>query len=607
MCPLLIYGQTSYHTKKKKAIEAFELANNAVAIGDLNKALTHAMEAIDKDDSFDEALLLALQVNLQLRNDTNAKNLLSNAESEVEPAFSNRMKLDLAQFYFLQGEYEDSKKFLDMVSGDILGINVLTLDKLKENVAFAIAERDNPQDVVFEKLKANLNGFDMQYFPSVDAFGQIVFTARARGARSDENLLVSYDSAGFWTKPVSISENINTERNEGTAAISADGQTLVFTGCNKEGNIGSCDLYISYKEDNNWSEPELLGESVNSEAWESQPSLSRDGKTLYFVSNRSGGLGKQDIYVSENLKGEWQPAVNLGVTVNTSGNDCAPFIYADNSTLFFSSDGKKGLGGLDLFKVTKSNDAWGSAENLGYPINNEKDQIGYSISLDGWAYYSEVEETGQIFLHRLKVPQGVLPKEEITSWRVQLINKKTKEPINAEATFMWAGDTLQATSGTDGHVNLLLERKGGVYRVEAPGFKLSEKADENTKVIELAPFEVGVSLGDPILFETNSAELSDEAISSLNDVAEMLKKHPELVVEVGGHTDAVGSIADNLELSKARSQAVFRYFLEKNVSKENLVIKAYGESEQMKGSNRLMVNSKNRKVELILVKIVKKQ
>ncbi|WP_422008550.1 OmpA family protein [Roseivirga pacifica] len=603
LCPLFVFGQNSYHTKKKKAIEAFEQANNAVAIGDLNKALTHITEAIDKDKSFDEALLLAMQINLQLGNGTNASNLLSNANDEVEPSFYNRMLVDLAQYQFLQGDYQKANAYLNKVSGGTLGMSKVTIDQLRTNLDFALDQVAKPKHVEFEKLESNLNGFEMQYFPSVDAFGQLVFTAREMGALSDEDLMVSFDSAGYWTSPVSISENINSQRNEGTASISADGKTLVFTGCNKEGNIGGCDLYISYKEAGEWSIPELLDESVNSEAWDSQPSLSSDGKTLYFVSNRSGGLGKQDIWVSQNLAGSWQPAVNLGTTINTIGNDCSPYIYADNSTLFYSTDGQRGLGGLDLFKSTVADNAWSQPENLGYPINNERDQIGYSISLEGWAYYSEVSEEGRIYLYRLKLPEDVLPERQVAPWSVVLINGESGKPIESLAKLAWSSDTLEAATGKDGSINMILSGKSGAYSVSVSGFetKLAQRSDS---VVRLYPYKVGQSLGEPLLFETNSTEFSEKTEKQLEEALEFLLLHPEVVVEISGHTDAIGSEMDNLRLSEARAMAVYHYFLKKSVPKENLVFKGYGESKLMKGNAGLMVNSQNRRVELKIAKIL---
>ncbi|MCO6358658.1 OmpA family protein [Roseivirga pacifica] len=603
LCPLFVFGQNSYHTKKKKAIEAFEQANNAVAIGDLNKALTHITEAIDKDKSFDEALLLAMQINLQLGDEANASNLLSNADDEVEPSFYNRMLVDLAQYHFLQGDYHKANAYLNKVSGDTLGMSKVTINQLRVNLDFALDQVAKPKQVEFEKLESNLNGFEMQYFPSVDAFGQLVFTAREMGALSDENLMVSFDSAGYWTTPVSISENINSQRNEGTASISADGKTLVFTGCNKGGNIGGCDLYISYKEAGEWSIPELLDESVNSEAWDSQPSLSSDGKTLYFVSNRSGGLGKQDIWVSQNLAGSWQPAVNLGTTINTIGNDCSPYIYADNSTLFYSTDGQRGLGGLDLFKSTAEGNLWSQPENLGYPINNERDQIGYSISLEGWAYYSEVSEEGRIYLYRLKLPEDVLPERQVAPWSVVLVNGESGEPIESLAKLAWSSDTLEAATGKDGSINMILSGKSGAYSVSVSGFetKLAQRSDS---VVRLYPYKVGQSLGEPLLFETNSTEFSERTEKQLEEALEFLLLHPEVVVEISGHTDAVGSEMDNLRLSEARAWAVYHYFLKKSVPKENLVFKGYGESKLMKGNAGLMVNSQNRRVELKIAKIL---
>src|SRR5690606_30667553 len=186
-----------------------------------------------------------------------------------------------------------------------------------------------------------------------------------------------------WQPAEYLSANINTPNyNEGAQCISPDGRFLFFTGCNRPDGMGRCDIYVSEKEGDNWSKPINLGSPINTGGWESQPSLSADGRTLYFVSDRSGGLGSYDIWMStldENAR--WQKPVNLGSTINTPFDEQSPFIHPDNETLYFSSNGWPGMGNKDLFISRRDSlGNWSLPQNLGYPINTYGEESGLSIN-----------------------------------------------------------------------------------------------------------------------------------------------------------------------------------------------------------------------------------
>jgi hypothetical protein len=189
-------------------------------------------------------------------------------------------------------------------------------------------------------------------------------------------------------------------RQRGTCTISADGRTLVFTSCEGRQNFGSCDLFVSYKVGDEWTEPVNLGNKINSVAWESQPSLSADGRTLYFVSDRRGTYGRRDIWKS--LLGEdgyWGGPENMGPNVNTPEDDLSPFIHANSRTLYFSSKGHVGMGGYDLFSTEYQNGQWTFPKNLGYPLNNHDDQVSLFVTADGKkGYYAHEEKDGRRYL-----------------------------------------------------------------------------------------------------------------------------------------------------------------------------------------------------------------
>lgn len=241
----------------------------------------------------------------------------------------------------------------------------------KSTYTFAVDHEKHPaKDYVFaaQNLGDSINSSSLEYFPSLTIEGsKMIFTRRVN---NDEDFYESNFINGKWSRAKPIGGKVNTNFNEGAQNISQDGQLLVFTGCNYPEGQGSCDLYFSVRTNNGWSEPQNLGPMVNTDFWESSPSLSPDKRDLYFASSMAGGFGGRDIWVTHRLaNGKWSRPENLGEAVNTSGDESCPFMHADNETLYFNSNGHTGYGMTDLFFSKKVNDSsWVVAENLGYPI-----------------------------------------------------------------------------------------------------------------------------------------------------------------------------------------------------------------------------------------------
>ncbi|MEL6652009.1 MAG: tetratricopeptide repeat protein, partial [Bacteroidota bacterium] len=253
------------------------------------------------------------------------------------------------------------------------------------------------QPVSFEPLNMGeaINTDRDEYLPHLTADDQfLLFTSRRpesvggfNRALKDygEDFYFSEFANGEWSPAQNLGLPINTAGNEGSAAITQDGRTIYFTACNREDGQGSCDLYVSYREGDSWSEAQNLGPRVNSEGWESQPCLSPDGKRLYFASSRSGGMGGRDIWYVERINDQyWSLPVNLGSPINTAGNEYSPFIHADGKSLYFSSDYHPGFGSQDLFvSYAQPNDKWADPINLGYPLNTKADESNIFVSANG--------------------------------------------------------------------------------------------------------------------------------------------------------------------------------------------------------------------------------
>lgn len=548
-------------------------------MGQNAEATQYLISAIDRDESFDEAILLLLQVYLERNEKTQALNLYSNSIEETELNFQNKANYDLAKFFWLNGDYTSAQDFFKKINKAAYSLIPSEVELLEASISFAKQATDEQREIIFEELMPRMNGFDLQYFPSLDASGQLVFTARNKSWGGDEQILTTRDSAGGWAQPQMISEKINTDKNEGTAAISADGKTLVFTGCNRRNNIGSCDLYVAYKEGGEWQEPSLLPKTVNTRFWESQPSLNRNGQTLYFVSTQPG-RGGQDIWVSQKINGEWTQSRPMDA-INTTKDDSSPFIYPDDVTLFFASNGKPGLGRFDLFKTQRKGNSWAKPVNLGAPINDEQDQIGYCIGLDGWAYFSTTLPSGKIEMRRFKFPDELLPKVDLSIQRVWLVDASTKEPLKGAVNLLNADSTsVQMSSVAPGVFEEMVSSGVNTLIAQAPQYYTVQlEKPQDSVVLELQPYPIGEVVAGPIFFSSNEWLLHDRYMSEIAKVVKLALSYQDMVFVIEGYTDVIGNKEDNLALSKKRVETVKALLLERGVMPEQITVKYFGESQ----------------------------
>ena len=383
-CILQANGQEedNLHSRNKKAIELYKEAQSLDHVGNYYKSYNLLLDALKRDDSFDEAILLTHQILIKRGELEKALKLYEEYKEEVDQNFKNRLLIDAAYALFSNGEYERAKVLKDQIEGKVLDLDDALFNIVTNSIDYSIKETTNARSIDFEKLPAPVNNRPQQYFPSITADNLLIYTVRENQGRGDENLFFTKNEEGGWSQPLELSKKINSERNEGTASISADGNTLVYTACNAPDGVGSCDLYITYREGADWSTPRNLGKAVNTIHWESQPSLSQDGRELYFVSARPNGEGGQDIWKSTKQNGKWREAVNLGPSINTRFDDCSPYIHPNGINLFFASRGRLGFGGYDLYSTELKNEGkWTEPKNLGYPINNHRNQVGYTVSI----------------------------------------------------------------------------------------------------------------------------------------------------------------------------------------------------------------------------------
>ena len=487
--------------------------------------------------------------------------------------------------------------------------NFLTLDGLsgrsikaaqyrKKTLEFAVSssQKNKNASYVFapKNLGDSVNSSSSEYYPSVTVTDDaLVFTRRTGNAREDF-LLSAINSKDSFNKAAPLDGDINLEPRKGAITVSQDGDWLFFAADIAGAGLGDFDIYKSVYTPTGWSEQENLGDSINTDFWESSPAISPDKRALYFSSTRPGGYGGADLYVSY-LKpnGRWTEAVNMGPTINTAGDEMAPFIHADNQTLYFTSDGLTGYGGSDLFVLKKlPNGQWGIPENMGYPINTIENEGSLAVAADGYtAYYASDREDsrGGLDIYSFTLPTHARPFKTIYVKGVvtDLISKKGL-PANLELTDNASGTLINKVQTDElGHYFITLpEGKDYTFTVNRKGYlfyssayALSGAAPDSTYVknIALEPIKLASSfVFTQVLFDNNSFALLQASLPELNKLLQILEENPSMHILISGYTDNVGKASDNLILSTNRAKSIVNYLSGKGIATERLSYKGFG-------------------------------
>lgn len=615
-----------YTSNSKKAIKYYVESTNYFIRRQYGPALELLSAAVRKDGNFAEAHLRMSKIFKAMGDEANMQHHLQKVvKSEYNnPKFSEAHVL-LAEKYFELGDFDEARKLAEHIIS-MKGAHKLMQDDaryLLANIEFTEKNIDQPVDFKPQTVKGGVNQLGLQYFPvlTVDQESMIFTGRRGSLPQYDEDIYISKKQEdGLWSKPELLSENINTRANEGTCTISADGRTLIFTACQDRSGFGSCDLYISYKIGDEWTVPKNLGNKVNGASWESQPSLSADGNTLYFVSDRKGGHGRRDIYVTyRNELGEWCNAENLGKDINTPRDEVSPFIHVNGQTLYFASDGLPGFGKFDLYVAEKKESSWTKPTNLGYPINTQEDQASLFITADGRdAYYSNEERQGDRYVSSL-IYTFVIPEEIRVTNRSSYVegivyDSVTKMPIGATVELMDLNQQKKISDVnadpkngeylmvlTEGSEYALYVDKEG-YLFQSLAFNYTEKGGSNIQEpkhidIYLQPITKGKeTVLNNIFFDLDKYEIKKISEPELNKVVSFLKENPEIQIAINGHTDNQGSADYNLELSSKRAKAVYNYLVEAGISADRLQSRGYGQSKPVTTNDTEEGRQKNRRI-----------
>ncbi|WP_317897913.1 OmpA family protein [Aurantibacillus circumpalustris] len=627
-----------FTSTNKKAIKHLNEGKKAFEVKNDAQAEKSFLKALDEDNKFIEAAL-GLANLYQLTNHHDKAIEYFKKAIEINPKFYTYSFYFLAQSLLATGQYEEAKKSLDVFLS-LDRINPDTKDKAARmlvNAEFGITAVKNPKQFspvnVGEGINTDLN----EYFPAVTADGKsFMFT---RGLRvpdfpqnENEDFFMSVKRNDVWQEARPIYE-INTPGNEGAPTLSADGNVMFFVSCaNQFGEYsapdrkgyGSCDIFYAQKIDGRWTRPRNAGSSINTSHWETQPSFSSDGKTLYFIRGHvvRGGVREQDIYYSViGEDGRFSEAVKLSSVVNTPYKEESVFIHPDNQTLYFSSEGHPGMGGLDIFMTKRqANGEWGTPVNLGYPINSYEDDNSLLVDPEGkLAFFASARKGGYggLDIYQFELPADVRP-EKITYVKGKVYNAKTKEPLEASFELINLETQLQTTksySQKNGEFFVTLTaNKNYLVNVSKEGFlfysdnfSLKEiQADFNKPFqldIPLEPIDVGsiVELKN-IFFDVDKWDLKPESKAELDKLISFLTKNSNLKVELGGHTDNSGDKKNNLTLSSNRAKSVYNYLIsEGKIVAERLSYKGYGDTMPKAPNDTPENKAKNRRTEFKII------
>jgi hypothetical protein len=627
----ILYSQ-SYHTKSNKALKVYNEGVTAYDYLDFSKAEIYFREAISIDKAFFEAYMMMGELLARQRRYTEAVQNYR-AAIKLDSMFFKPVFFSIGMAEMKSGDYANALSHLNvyLAQTGMSEKNTIVARKNVRNCEFALNAIKNP--VPFNPISMGnaINTTDDEYWPSITADGQtLMFTRQpvshggpASREFPQEDFFVSYFTDNAWQQAVNAGAPLNTRQNEGAQTLSSNGRYMYFTACDRPGGMGSCDIYFSSFNDGRWSEPYNLRSPVNTSHWESQPSISADGKKLFFSSNRPGGTGGKDLWYSVmDDRNQWSSPVNMGDKINTDGDEMSPFIHFDGKTLYFASDGRTGLGGFDIYMTRMTSDStWSEPQNLGYPINTYNDETGLVIESGGQkAYFSSIRDKvngKDIFYFDLYESMRPTPvsylkgkvydKEtgRLLMAKYELINLSTNKVTIRSSTDRTGNFLVCLPSGYNYGINV--SKTGYLFYSENFMFEGEHTAVEPfVKKISLSPIKVGETmLLTNVFYDNDSWELKKESMSELNTLADMLHENKDLLIEIGGYTDSTGTSDYNMVLSEKRAMSVVTYLVEKGISNDRLKFKGYGNTSPI-GDNITEEGRKlNRRTEAKIIQSTK--
>ncbi|MBI2967160.1 MAG: OmpA family protein [Bacteroidetes bacterium] len=539
---------------------------------------------------------------------------------------------DIAQAYRINYHFDTAIAYYHKYSKIVNPKDKASVKELERQIRICRSAKTavaNPVKSIITNLGSTVNSPFPDYSPVLTADeSMIIFTSRRTVGKTGkldetgqnfEDIYISYNKDGEWSDAVPIDTAINTPGHEATIGLSIDGSYLLIY----RDDAGDGNVYQSYFNGEQWSTPEKFSSGLNSSSWETHAVYNADGNTVFFVSDRPGGLGGRDIYrIKRMSSGEWSLPLNLGPCVNTPYDEDAPYLHPDGYTLYFASCGHSSIGGFDIFStnINQEDDKCTPPVNVGYPINTPDDDVFYVVSTDGKrAYYSSIKKGGfgdkDIYLISLPEAEeknlalikgvftdltGVVPEDAT----ITVTDNETGEIIGVYRPNPKTGKYLFILP-QGRNFNVTFEAQGLLFHSENLEIPTGSAYSEIEKPVELKPLKAGAATTlNNLFFESGKATIRFESTVELERVLKMMKENPTVKIEISGHTDSKGSDDYNMNLSQQRAAAVVKYLSDKGIEPARIVPKGYGETNPVApnanpdGSENPDGMAKNRRIEM---------
>lgn len=653
------FSQDYNFVPSRKAKKLYSQAQKDYSLFNFKSAVNNLEKAIEIEPEYRDVYLFLADLQVEFNDYCEAAKNISKA-LEIYNNPKEKLLMRIGLLYNACGDYVQSSNYINKYFQTNLPIGAEKeyLDSILKVNATAIELQNKTYTISLNNLGDSVNSPQNEYVTTISSSEtEIYFTRRFVDTVSMGGILypktikeIPYiafknQDTELWDKVVQIADTFPNLAGISAVSVSPDGNYMFYSGCNFPNGFGSCDIYCSIRTENGWSNPINLGKNVNTKYWESQPYMSSDGVTLFFVSNRPDGFGGSDIWYTKLLEdGTFSKAKNLGDRINTNKDEFSPFIHFNANTLYFTSDGYKGIGGLDIYKVNLL-DKNSKPQNLGAPINNKLDQQCFIVNPNGnLGYVSSQSPNGtDLDIYSFELPEEIKP-EPVDCYAGVILDAKTKLPIENASVQLFGLNNIKSSTNTSTNTSTnpynnisssnnnsyLNDTSNYVvkYSINTPvdgrfymcfeqgldiGISVLKKnyflysniinSDDikSTQIIYLMPIEDGGSfVAKNINFEVDSYVLNNASYLEINRIYDMLINNPEVSLEISGHTDNTGTDEYNVILSQNRAETVMESLINKGISPSRLSAKGYGATKPIASNETEEGRRENRRTEFII-------
>lgn len=622
--------------KEAKAEKLFFNAQSFIKKNRDDKAEKELLKAIDESPQYSPAYAELGNLYCRQQQFSKAADIFKQAEKSCKNC-ANAFALPLATMLCNAQQYAQAEAVLASWSfPNLKNEKIPELSRLKANIQFGKYASTHTWDTAPVNLGLRINSEYDEYFPTASPDDSTLYFTRRTGGVDEDFYIAGRDSCddGAWLSARDMGSPPNSSHQEGAQYISADGHYMFFMQCdNRSDNgweAGGCDLYFSYTDSTGWSQPVPFGYTINTTAFEGMPSLSSDNKEMFFVSDRPGGYGGKDIWVAKFEDGLWQIPQNLGPDINTPFDETAPYIAADNKTLYFTSDGLPGMGGNDIYMAKRNpNGTWQAPVNIGYPFNTAYNEVSFCITADGRKGYMASDRPGgfgKMDLYEIALPEALRP-EKYTYVVGKVYDSITKERV-PYAQLEWNDTTIgvniyqfQANKGDATYMSAIAVGKPFAISVHRGGyrdyndtliFNQENIVHPDTLDFALLPYDYDLDqqsemkdtiASDSLLFTFYFRE-KDTTLTQFyqQQLVSFVQSHLQDSVTywINGYADDGSNTIINEQMANGRAVTVAHFMEWSGIDKANIHVQGWGDANPIAPHDTEEQRNLNRRAEVII-------